>query len=306
RRDVQVAGGPGGPDGCADGRRGDRDARADVQPHDRSVGGVGRRREPLEPAVPADRGVADAHPVGLGGDLQRLPGHLGDLDQHARLVARDHLQRSRHELDADRARVVAADRVRSGEDAGHGGHAGHSFVVRTILPTMSPAASAAKAPRTSSSEVRSPVRSTTGTTPAAVIIDATAASSCRVPIVDPTTRRLRKNTRLRSADGAGPLVAPATATTPPGRNERSECCQVASPTVSTTTSTGGTRVPVSTASCAPISRARSSFSGEREVTVTCSPAARASTVAAVATPPPAPCTSTRWPGCAWAAENSSR
>ena len=41
-----------------------------------------------------------------------------------------------------------------------------------------------------------------------------------------------------------PLVAPETTTVPPGRSERSECAQVASPTVSITASTrSGSRAP---------------------------------------------------------------
>ena len=59
-----------------------------------------------------------------------------------------------------------------------------------------------------------------------------STSSSRVPIVEPTTESCRKNTRLRSAGGFGPLVAPLTTTRPPGRSDRSECDQVASPTVS--------------------------------------------------------------------------
>ncbi len=51
-------------------------------------------------------------------------------------------------------------------------------------------------------------------------------------MVDPITDNCRKNTRFRSACGAAPLVAPAITTTPPGLSERSECAQVAWPTVS--------------------------------------------------------------------------
>jgi hypothetical protein len=38
-----------------------------------------------------------------------------------------------------------------------------------------------------------------------------------VPIVDPSTRSCRKNSRLRSADGSAPVVAPDTTRVPPGR-----------------------------------------------------------------------------------------
>src|ERR1700679_3090399 len=45
-------------------------------------------------------------------------------------------------------------------------------------------------------------------------------SSSRVPIVEPTTSSWRKKTRLSSAEGAWPEVAPETTSLPPGLRER--------------------------------------------------------------------------------------
>ena len=112
-------------------------------------------------------------------------------------------------------------------------------------------------------------------------------------MVEPTTDSWRKNTRFRSAGGFAPLVAPDTTIRPPGRNARSECSQVAAPTVSITASTfSGRRVPGSAARSAPAAVARSRLSASREVQNTVWPSAFANTIAADATPPPAPWTST--------------
>ncbi len=74
------------------------------------------------------------------------------------------------------------------------------------------------------------------------------SSSSRVPIVDPTTDSCRKNTRLSSAGGASPEVAPVTTSVPPGFSDLIECAQVALPTVSITASTrSGSRAPDSNA-----------------------------------------------------------
>ena len=128
-----------------------------------------------------------------------------------------------------------------------------------------------------------------------------------MPIVEPMTLSCRKNTRWSSADGAKPLVPPETTSVPPGRSARSECFHVASPTVSSTASTrSGSRAPLSNASWAPSSTARSPFAASRDVTHTRRPAWRASTVAALATPPPAPWISTVSPGCTPALTNSIR
>ena len=114
-----------------------------------------------------------------------------------------------------------------------------------------------------------------------------------VPIVEPITRNCWKNTRFNSAGGLKPLVAPAHTMVPPGRSERSECAQVASPTVSITASTrSGNRAPGSNASSAPRPRAAARFASEVPVTHTRSPSAAPRAVAADATPPDAPCTST--------------
>ena len=73
-------------------------------------------------------------------------------------------------------------------------------------------------------------------------------------MVEPTTDSCRKNTRFRSAGGTAPLVAPQTTIVPPGFSARSECAQVASPTVSMTASTrSGSRAPDSKAWSAPSS-----------------------------------------------------
>ena len=107
-----------------------------------------------------------------------------------------------------------------------------------------------------------------------------------------------KKIRVSSAGAASPLVAPATTMIPPGFTDRTECDQVALPTDSRTTSTRGTRAPGSTAAAAPSARARARRYSSRPVTITSSPAALPSRIAAVASPPPAPCTSTRCPGVA--------
>jgi hypothetical protein len=128
-----------------------------------------------------------------------------------------------------------------------------------------------------------------------------------VPIVDPTTDSCRKKTRLSSALGAWPLVAPQTTIVPPGRSDFSECDHVASPTVSSTTSTrSGSRSPLPNTASAPSSRARRPFSSEREVAQTRTPAARPSAITAVATPPPAPWTRTVIPGLTAPRVNSIR
>ena len=117
-------------------------------------------------------------------------------------------------------------------------------------------------------------------------------------MVVPTTVISWKKIRVSSAGSASPLVAPATTMVPPGRTDRTECDQVAFPTLSRTTSTRGTRAPGSTAAAAPSASARARRSSDRLVTITSSPAAAPSRIAAVASPPPAPCTSTRCPGVA--------
>ena len=104
-----------------------------------------------------------------------------------------------------------------------------------------------------------------------------------------------------------PLVAPETTSLPPGLSARIECFQVASPTVSSTASTrSGRRAPVSKAAAAPSSSARSRFASVRLVTQTVSPAAVPSLIAALATPPVAPWTSTVCPGARSPVTNSIR
>ena len=71
------------------------------------------------------------------------------------------------------------------------------------------------------------------------------ASSARVPIVEPMTCSCRKKIRVSSESSrSGPLVVPLITTLPPGRSDRTECDQVARPTVSITASTfTGSRAP---------------------------------------------------------------
>jgi hypothetical protein len=102
-------------------------------------------------------------------------------------------------------------------------------------------------------------------------------------------------------------VEPETTSVPPGRRARSECFQVASPTVSITASTrSGSLAPLSNAWWAPSSTAFSPLAASRLVTHTRRPAWRARTIAALATPPPAPWISTVSPGRTAAFTNSIR
>ena len=119
-----------------------------------------------------------------------------------------------------------------------------------------------------------------------------------MPIVEPITDSWRKKIRVSSASSrSGPDVVPEVMIRPPGRSDRTECDQVAFPTVSITASAfSGSRAPLSNASWAPSSSAFARLASSRLVTSTRSPAARPSTIAAVATPPPAPCTRTVSPG----------
>jgi len=126
-------------------------------------------------------------------------------------------------------------------------------------------------------------------------------------MVEPTTDSWVKNTLVSSAGGASPLVAPQITIRPPGRSERMECCQVAWPTLSITTSTrSGSRAPAGNVWSAPSSMARSRFASLRLVAQIRNPAARPSRISAVATPPPAPWTSTVEPGWAPDFSNSIR
>jgi hypothetical protein len=62
-------------------------------------------------------------------------------------------------------------------------------------------------------------------------------NSSRLPMVEPWIWICRMNTRCSSAGGSPPVVAPQVTTRPPRRTERSDCPQVAAPTLSTTRST---------------------------------------------------------------------
>ena len=107
----------------------------------------------------------------------------------------------------------------------------------------------------------------TGRTPVFTSIAISDSSSDRVPIVEPTTDSCRKKTRLRSAGGFGPLVAPQTTIVPPGARDFSECDQVASPTVSITASTRfGSRASGSKAASAPRASAACRLASVRPVT----------------------------------------
>src|ERR1700758_5810450 len=109
--------------------------------------------------------------------------------------------------------------------------------------------------------------------------------------------------------------APRTTSRPPGRSAPIDCCQV--PTESRTTAKprppgdssraacGHDGSPYRTPAAAPSSRDRLTLSGEDEVTTTVHPTAEASETAIVATPPPAPRTSSDPPGASRARENSA-
>ena len=129
-----------------------------------------------------------------------------------------------------------------------------------------------------------------------------------MPIVEPITLSWRKKIRVSSASSRfGPDVVPEVTIRPPGRSARIECDQVALPTVSMTASTlTGSRAPDSKTSCAPISSARARLASSRLVARTRSPAARARVITAVATPPPAPWTSTVSPAFSSPRVNSIR
>ena len=102
-------------------------------------------------------------------------------------------------------------------------------------------------------------------------------------------------------------MAPATTIRPAWLSDFIEWAQVASPTVSITTSTRrASRPPDSTPSWAPSWRAFSRASSLRDVTVTWAPAWAASVMAAVETPPLAPWISTRSPGRSLALVKSIR
>ena len=77
----------------------------------------------------------------------------------------------------------------------------------------------------------------TGRMPVVTSIAISDSSSDRVPIVEPTTDNWRKKTRLRSAGGFGPLVAPQTTIVPPGARDFS----AAGPVVSSLRKTRRTR-----------------------------------------------------------------
>src|SRR5437588_234098 len=133
-----------------------------------------------------------------------------------------------------------------------------------------------------------------------------ADPSLPVPIVEPRIESCFHQMRWRAAGGLGPVVAPQTTTRAPGAATWSEVAQVASPTVSTTTSMPLPPVAVCTASftspvawftvaSAPSSRARSSLVSLDEVTSTFAPSAFPMASAAVETPPPMPQASTHSP-----------
>ena len=102
-------------------------------------------------------------------------------------------------------------------------------------------------------------------------------------------------TRRRLIFGSCPEVAPETTIRAVGAADFSEWSKVAAPTVSITTSTrSGSRAPGSSA-VAPSSAIRSRLAASRLVAYTRLPSATPSATAAVATPPPAPWTSTDSP-----------
>lgn len=113
-----------------------------------------------------------------------------------------------------------------------------------------------------------------------------------MPIEVPRISNCIAKTRRRLTDGSCPAVAPETTIRAIGAADLSEWSKVAAPTVSITTSTrSGSRAPGSTA-VAPRAEIRSRLAASRLVAYTRLPIATASATAAVATPPPAPWTST--------------
>ena len=103
-------------------------------------------------------------------------------------------------------------------------------------------------PRSWARSRRGPVRGEhpvdEGRTPVCSQKRARRASWPTVPMVVPVTDSWVKKIRVSSAGGASPLVAPQITIRPPGLRERTECAQVAWPTLSMTTSTrSGSRAP---------------------------------------------------------------
>jgi hypothetical protein len=192
---------------------------------------------------------------------------------------------------------VASTRARRVQEA-------QASFLKTIFPKTSPAASASRPRRPS---WRGTTSSISGRTPERTQKRRSCFRSSSVPIVEPTIASWRKYTCASPAGAASPVVAPETTIVPPDFTERIECAHVAAPTVSITASTrSGSRAPGSKAASAPNSSARARFSSDRLVTHTRSPAAAPSRSAAVATPPPAPCTSTVAPGATPEFVNSIR
>ena len=102
-------------------------------------------------------------------------------------------------------------------------------------------------------------------------------------------------------------MAPETTSVPPGFSALRLWLQVAAPTVSITASTrSGRRAPGSKAWSAPSSTALARLASSRLVTQVRMPAVLASTIRAVATPPPAPWTSSVEPGLTSPRVNSIR
>src|SRR4051794_30961827 len=258
---------------------------------------VGDRTEVDDPGG-VDHGVESLRQLSSQGLDLCCVGEVGDEHGRARQLGAQVVgplggTSQEHEVIASLEEPVGQHRADSGTRSGHQVR-GHQRV-NTTLPNTSPFAIAANPSRAS---VIGSTRSINGLVPVASRKLTSWPSSARVPIVEPTTRSWRKKMRLSSVDsGLGPLVAPLITTIPPGRSERREWFQVAAPTVSITASTrSGRRAPDSKTWCAPISSARARLASSRLVASTCRPPARARLIRAVATPPPAPCTRTVWPG----------
>ena len=188
----------------------------------------------------------------------------------------------------------AADR--SAESGLRAEAVGASSDGRTSLPNDVAARRAARSRRARrASGVR---RSISGRMP---VVDAEARPAPRARRGCPSSSRRPAAAGRRSGSGrpAGSARRSRreTTTVPPGRSDLSECDQVAAPTVSITASTrSGSRAPDSKTSCAPSSSARARLASSRLVAQTRSPRGAAERDRAVATPPPAPCTSTVSPG----------
>src|SRR5690606_18929396 len=109
----------------------------------------------------------------------------------------------------------------------------HDVTSRTSLPNCVPAASRRKAAAPSASGITA---STTGRNAGSAASRAASANSAALPIVEPSSDHWYQKSLRTSVVTIGPDVPPHVTSRPPRPSERSDACQVASPTLSTTTS----------------------------------------------------------------------